>query len=359
MGTLRTLLAITVVLAHVTGGDAFVGAKNAVQMFYVMSGFLMSYVLTESRTYATTRDFYINRYLRLYPIYFVVGVLAIGAQLAAQQAQLRDVYRDAPASASLFLTGANLTLFAQDWVHFMSVEGGKLALSSNFYDSEVPLYRGLIVPQAWTIGVELSFYLVAPFVLRSRKLLVSVLLLSLGVRVFLMALGLGRHDPWSYRFFPAELMLFLLGSLAHQVLLPRYRTIFQDALPGIAVAVTALTIAMTLAYAWIPGSDLLKEPVLFLAFTLAVPMAFVFQGKSALDRWVGELSYPIYINHMLVIMLLAAVDRRIGMNPLLVSASTVVMSIVAAILLNRFVGEPFERVRRRFRAASVPGSVKP
>ena len=56
MGTLRTLFALAVVLAHPTGGFEFsVGARGAVQLFYVISGFLISYVLTEARSYRTGR----------------------------------------------------------------------------------------------------------------------------------------------------------------------------------------------------------------------------------------------------------------------------------------------------------------
>ena len=44
MGTLRFLLAITVLLSH-TYGHIFTGGRLAVQMFYIISGFLISYIL--------------------------------------------------------------------------------------------------------------------------------------------------------------------------------------------------------------------------------------------------------------------------------------------------------------------------
>ena len=72
MGTLRTLLAIAVVLVH-SYGFVMVGGRNAVQLFYMISGFLISYVLVERKVYKDTISFYINRYLRLYPIYSPVG----------------------------------------------------------------------------------------------------------------------------------------------------------------------------------------------------------------------------------------------------------------------------------------------
>jgi peptidoglycan/LPS O-acetylase OafA/YrhL len=353
MGTLRTLFALAVVLAHQTDGDALVGAKNAVQLFYVISGFLMSYVLTESRTYASTRDFYINRYLRLYPIYFVVGILALIVFAFARQSAFNAVYRDAPLSAVVFLVGSNLLLFSQDWVHFLGVEEGGLALSRNFADSEVLLYRGLVVPQAWTIGVELSFYLIAPYVLPRRGLLLTILALSLALRLYLSDIGLGATDPWSYRFFPAELTFFLLGALAHQIILPRYRRFFADKLPRAAVIATTVMVVFAVSYPWIPVAATAKEVLLFAVFLMIVPMTFVFQGANAFDRWIGDLSYPIYINHMLVITVVAAANRRFGMEPLAVSVLVIALAVGFAVLLKRYIGTPFERIRGGFRDKRV------
>jgi peptidoglycan/LPS O-acetylase OafA/YrhL len=46
MGMLRTIFAISVVFVH-SYGHVFVGGRNAVQLFYIISGFLISYVLVE------------------------------------------------------------------------------------------------------------------------------------------------------------------------------------------------------------------------------------------------------------------------------------------------------------------------
>ena len=53
MGILRTLLALSVVLDHLGGGatNQLVGGRLAVQLFYVISGFLISYVLTGTDRY--------------------------------------------------------------------------------------------------------------------------------------------------------------------------------------------------------------------------------------------------------------------------------------------------------------------
>ena len=74
MGTLRTLFALAVVFTH-TSGHFLIGGKNAVQLFYMISGFLISYILVERKVYVDVKSFYINRYLRIFPIYAVIATL--------------------------------------------------------------------------------------------------------------------------------------------------------------------------------------------------------------------------------------------------------------------------------------------
>ena len=50
MGTIRLLLALAVVLSH-SYGYLLVGGRLAVQMFYIISGYLISYILIEAKSY--------------------------------------------------------------------------------------------------------------------------------------------------------------------------------------------------------------------------------------------------------------------------------------------------------------------
>ena len=105
MGMLRTLLALSVVLDHLGGGttDWLVGGRLAVQLFYVISGFLISYVLTATDHYrGAPGRFYANRALRLYPVYLAVAALTLLAYAIDGGAFWR-VYDGLPLAATLFL----------------------------------------------------------------------------------------------------------------------------------------------------------------------------------------------------------------------------------------------------------------
>lgn len=350
MGSLRTIFAISVVLAHAYG-FVFVGGRNAVQLFYMISGFLISYVLVERHAYTSIARFYLNRYLRLYPIYAAVALLSIVLVALGNSPSFTDIYKNVPASANALLGISNLTLFFQDWVLFAGISNGNLVFSTDFRTSQPILSDGLLVPQAWTLGVELTFYISAPFLLHSRRLIYLALAFSIGVRLFIFSIGLGRFDPWTYRFFPSELALFLLGALSHQVLLPLYRSkLSGKKLQAVSRGVVAFLIAISLTYSLIPVSEFIRAAVFFPIFLLTMPLAFLFQSNSKIDSWIGDLSYPIYISHMLVIHALDAVfgaaptEERIARSLTIVGATC-----LFAVFLNFAIGHPVENLRSRFR----------
>ncbi len=358
MGFLRTLLAITVVCAHSPCMcDSFlVGGRNAVQLFYIISGFLIAHVLQTNMAYRSPIPFYKNRALRLYPIYFVVAVLSLLVYRGGNHLFF-ELYGEIPVSAFVFLVFSNVFLFGQDVILFSSIRDGHLAYTFGLQTTALPLYIGLVVPPAWTLGVELSFYALAPFILRRKTWIFSLLFLSIAVRGYLIAIGLGLKDPWSYRFFPAELSLFLLGALSQRYALPAW-TSFIKSMGGppekanrVAAAGTFAIVTACLVYGMAPFSDSIKVPALFAIVLLLLPLAFLWQNNSRIDRAIGDLSYPIYICHILVILSLGALPE--ALLPTGAVTQTIVnifSSIIFALALNRYVGKPVELLRSRIKS---------
>jgi peptidoglycan/LPS O-acetylase OafA/YrhL len=352
MGTIRTILALSVVFFH-TYGFVFVGGHLAVRLFYIISGFLMSYILTETGLYSDTSRFYVNRFLRLFPLYWLValGTLFIWLTVYAlpEHEAFINVYRNIDLVGFVSLVLSNIFLFGQDWIMFTGVRNGTFQFLSNFWVSEIAFWQGLLVPQAWTLGVELSFYLIAPFVLRRRTLIYALLCASILLRVYIIKIGLGFSDPWSYRFFPTELAFFLLGALSHQILRPLYTRLLSDRLPLVSIVVTAAMIIYCLMFFKLPFRP--ANAILLLGmFILAIPLLFEFQAKWKFDARVGNLSYPIYISHVTLISPTELVLRKLYDGPefrLAAACSVAIVTLCVSYLLERFVSERIEVLRKR------------
>ena len=118
---------------------------------------------------------------------------------------------------------------------------------------------------------------------------------------------------------------------------------------------TYILIAVTLVYWLIPVRETIKTIFLFSVFLLLMPLTFEFQSRRRWDKWIGDLSYPIYISHMLIIFIVTLALGWLGIsNKLFISAAVVVLTVGLSIMLSIFVGGPVESLRGRFRTIKEP-----
>jgi peptidoglycan/LPS O-acetylase OafA/YrhL len=340
MGCIRLLLAISVVLTH-SYGFVFVGGRFAVQLFYIISGFLMSFVLVEAQYYRSNLAFYLNRFLRLFPIYWVVALLTFSFF-----SHTNSVYESLDVIGKTVLTISNIMLVGQDWIMFTGFRNGVFQFVTDFSNSEVLVYGGLLVPQAWTLGVEISFYIIAPFVLPKTKRIVYFLFFSIIIRTILIGIGIGEKDPWNYRFFPNELAFFLLGALSHQVWQPivKNKGWLSKKQPMI---ISLLILVFCASYFALPRNGLITF-TLFTAFILSLPFLFEMQKNHRWDTIIGELSYPVYISHMFVIYSLNALG--LGVTSILNASLLILTTIIFSIILNEYVGKKINILRFRIKS---------
>ncbi|MEM1062219.1 MAG: acyltransferase [Planctomycetota bacterium] len=378
MGLLRFALAVAVLVHHsgpLFGWEAtrLVGGPVAVQIFFMISGFYMSLVLRERYVGpGSTRRFWSNRWLRLVPCYFAVLVATIVGGVVIRYfagewprpLSYWAVFGDQLSTrAAAGLLASHATIVGQDVVHFATfvptdgdlhfteLVAGEVVPRTDVISSPTAGWLFLMLPQCWSLSLEILFYFIAPFVLRRPLLMAGLFIGSLGVRAALVSAGL-TDDPWSYRFFPAELSLFLLGSYTERAWW-RYKKTLGRA----RVFTTAVAIAYGALLVW-PDSwpaatagrwteaTLNLSPVC-LASAGALPALFALTKSSPWDAKIALYSYPIYVlHHTVVTFAIYLVPDQFASAP---GVLTLVPTLIGAALLVHGIEIPTDRYRRKRR----------
>jgi peptidoglycan/LPS O-acetylase OafA/YrhL len=194
-GTLRLVLAAMVALSHIGGnfGNLWNGVV-AVVIFYMISGYAMTGLLQSRfpRTKAAP-TFYLERIVRLAPQYYFWLVFAL--------------------FTSLYLKWYPYSLNMKDFIPY-----GIFA-----YFTVVPLglqsYLGsvntLILPQATTLGIEITLYVFSPWILKSRKLSWIAAMICLGIFAA-TALEILPENIFTYFTSPGPMIFYLLGSFLYR-----------------------------------------------------------------------------------------------------------------------------------------------
>jgi peptidoglycan/LPS O-acetylase OafA/YrhL len=373
MGYFRLYLALCVVSAHWT--ELFPwpthNGTEAVQIFFVISGFYMQYI---HEKYTSIRSFYTSRFMRIFiPYWFVLAFVMIGSLgctiLFDNLAELRaypDALKNNGLLGVLIAASTNITLLGIDGVYFLEhAKDGALTLTAAAGETSAPLYRYLLIPQAWTIGLELSFYLMVPFLAAlSNFRLVSILMLSVFARIYTYNYLGDTPSGFENRFFPFELALFILGMLAaRSYLAGAYNRIKQvnhyirERLPGYSSQVILITLGLTLAVCATRQAESIWGTrtislLSYIGWALAIPIFFDFFKESKIDRFIGELSYPVYLVHHFVIFIVAKclLVTHIKIDPLSNGIINGAISIIISIFLLKFLISPLDAIRYRMAA---------
>ena len=359
MGMLRFFLAFAVVNIHgqLFGFNIF-PADSAVQCFYMISGFYMAMVLNEKYNQPGMSNivFWKSRIFRIFPAYLLIALLTLLAVAVAWWSfgvrlepfsQWKMYEQKFNAGDIIALSLAQIVLVGLDFLHFFTFDThGSVVFTPNFMQYPFQFWRFLLVPQAWSLAVELYFYCLAPFIVRrSVRFMVILMVASFVIRLTLALGPEWRFDPWSYRFFPSELMFFLCGSLAWRLAQKEWKAPSRSKAAIIGAVGVLIVIAGLLGRSGLGGRIFFVSPFIMAALFVFLPFIFSITKNNKLDRYIGELSYPLYISHMLVIWVTTSVFGHDNPRQRLVVG---VASILFAILIYEVLDRRVDEFRHRF-----------
>jgi peptidoglycan/LPS O-acetylase OafA/YrhL len=267
-GAWRLFLALLVAVSHLWVSMLHGPAAYAVWGFFVLSGFLMTFVLQQKYGYSAAglQAYARNRFLRIFPGFWV-ACLAGAVVLWWLQQQGVDARQLNP--------GFGTPRDASEW-------GFVLTLLPAFPRWNAP------VPVANALSIEVGYYLLMPFMARSRS--TAWFGLVFGALVVadygLVTESFDRRYAW---FLPAA-PAFALGALVCH---------YRDALARLAAPRTSVLAwvahcGMVAVYSHWPWTWGLYVSALLSAWVV-ISLSPLQGGR--LDEVLGELSYPFYLLH--------------------------------------------------------------
>ena len=329
-------LAILVVLAYHLWPGTVGGGYVGVDVFFVVSGFLItSHLLAELRRSGTVSlpAFWARRIRRLLPAASVVLGFCLAAMFVVVPPSLwQRTVTEIAASA----------LYVQNWV-----------LGASSVDYLGADGAPTLVQHFWSLSVEEQFYLVWPVLIVFAALLAGRRRSAAAVCVLLVAIALGsfvfsvletRHSqPSAYFHTGARAWEFAIGGLLAFVPSTPDKRMPVAARTALAAVGAAMVLFAVLSFdeaTPFPGSAALV-PVLGTALVvLARPSGRIVGAAPVL--WLGAVSYPLYLWHWPLIVLTPYLFGVSASGP--ASIAVLAASLVLAWLTKRVV-EDRRRVR--------------
>jgi len=340
--SIRGLASSVVILAHI---DQFhylfkyesIGisktslADDAVTLFFVLSGFLITFLLMkekEERGKINIRNFYIRRILRIWPVYYIafaISLVLIHSGIVSKPENL------------------NITV-----------------LLYIFFAANVAYALGFVIRSIiplWSVGVEEQFYAIWPLIVDKSKLLASTLigliliylvlkilwwhvdrqggefaLISL-TRIDCMAVG-GLFAYWHY------------NNMLKHLLFSRWLNYFS-----FAFILLSSFINISLFYSIEVELKAFFFGVLIL--NASTNEKAVFQPENKILDFLGTISYGLYSYHMIVIFLVSYFLQQFNLEFLqssyiFVQLLTLGFSVLIAFLSYNFIERPLLEFKTKF-----------
>lgn len=352
MGILRLMFALSVLMFH--SGLLFnyniANPRIAVFSFFIISGFYMALILDKKYKAKNARFlFWSNRALRIFPVYWIT--LAVLLILILMKFYLHIGTEDNAIIHYLRNTsGSSPIEFYFNLLNFV-LRNVTLIINIDYIrvNNSVPGY--LLILQAWTLQVELLFYLAAPFLAKLSKRLFIVFTTMYIILFFGIVVPQNLLPPNLTYQFLNNLIFFLLGMATYKFIF-KSKIFHSKKISFKFLNILYISfILYLLFYNYLPlkiplTSLNLDNIVYFAIFTPSIPFIFFHTSLNKIDILFGKLSYPVYVTHLIVVKLLS--NTKIFLDTSFTKTILVIIStLFISYLLVRFVETPIDRYRQK------------
>lgn len=276
----------------------FRNGGNAVTFFFVLSGFLITYLLLKENKqtgHVSIKNFYLKRVLRIWPLYFLLvltGTVIISIVFSVSHINYQMPYT-----------------LGETWYYFVFFLPGLVTLFFGHH----------LLEPLWSIGVEEVFYLIwAPLFKFCRKsiltLLISVIIIKLILRI--LCLHYIQNELFNYIVSTFQFEAMAIGGLGAYFIYTKGNLITRlkiFTIPSqLLIIFTLLTFLVFHSnFDFMLWNVIFKTPILssiildilflYLIICVSVIDHSIINIESKTLSYLGEISYGIYMYHVLII----------------------------------------------------------
>ena len=267
--------------------SAYLGAFG-VSIFFVLSGFLITYLLLEEQQEAPIRirHFYYRRILRIWPLYYLI--VALGFFVIPHL----DFFQVPIYSSDM-----------GDSLHRLLFFVGLAANVAFVYLPTVPFANVL-----WSVAVEEQFYLFWPHVVRIKRYLLWIMFLLLGGYLALKFYAGSVDRQFELLVIRTRFSAMIIGGIGAYLVFNQKAVIQFLYHRGVQGVLLLLFVCMGLDWieyhslAWMKD-ELISLVVCGLILNIASNPSTLISLENGLFAYLGKLSYGLYVYHLFAVVL--------------------------------------------------------
>ncbi|MCD6017998.1 MAG: hypothetical protein K0S53_1119 [Bacteroidetes bacterium] len=360
INALRFLAALAVIITHVELLKEMFGLQGiwknliifnlgglGVSFFFVLSGFLITYLLLVEKDKCGVikiRQFYMRRILRIWPLYYLIMILGFFILPRIPGIHIPYLQKD-------FIENFNTNLLLY------------LLILPNLAFSLFPAVPH--IGQSWSIGVEEQFYLAWPWLISKTKHVVRTLIIIIVSLILfkILILFLGNYFYQSNWYVPLKRFVAMskfecmaIGGIGGYFMFSN-STLLKIAYNKYILNSSLLLIPLLIFFT----PDILQDGIhiiyslLFLVIILNVANGSVkINLENRVFNYLGKISYGIYMYHLMIIPFVLYFSKHYLSSTtgvlfnIIVYALSVSLTILVSGLSYKFIEEPFIRFKSKF-----------
>ncbi|WP_188471561.1 acyltransferase family protein [Hafnia psychrotolerans] len=294
LGILRFFLASCVIVFHLSAKIPNIG-QLFVNFFYVISGYLITLILHDTYKFRF-KEFAINRFLRLYPVYYVFAILSAILIYIPISGVTSSIFH-----SSWSGTQQEFDFLGNAFIFPWAILSDQSVLSiPNFLYSDFPRLR--LIPSTWSIAVEIVCYFIL-FIFTARNIYTSITTLLLAIAFHAYINNSTLSSGYIYYPFMAAMLPFSVGAIGcffSKYLEKAYKL---ELTMGRQVASLVLIVTLFMLNWWLSlrSVDFYKSIYFYASTVIALGSIMLLHNSrpSPNLRWLckilGDLSYPMFL----------------------------------------------------------------